>query len=59
MQVIGRWAGIGATSTGSRTITVPTTTPVGSYRLLACADDTLKIDESDEANNTATVENLC
>ena len=41
----------GATSTGSRTITVPAATPQGTYRLLACADDLFKVTESDEVNN--------
>lgn len=41
----------GESSTGSRTITVPDATPPGTYRVLACADDTFKVDESNEANN--------
>lgn len=41
----------GATSTGSRVMTIPAATPVGTYRVLACADDTLQINESDESNN--------
>jgi aqualysin 1 len=43
----------GATSTGSRTITVPASTADGAYRVLACADDTMSVDESDESNNCA------
>jgi subtilase family serine protease len=43
----------GAASTGSRTLTVPTTTSDGAYRVLACADDTMNIDESSESNNCA------
>jgi glucose/arabinose dehydrogenase len=41
----------GATSSGSVNITVPTTTALGVYRLLACADDTSVVVETDEANN--------
>jgi subtilase family serine protease len=40
----------GATSTGARTVTVPTTTPASTYRVLACADDTAKVSEALEAN---------
>jgi subtilase family serine protease len=40
-----------ATSTGTTTITVPATTPVGTYVLLACADDTSTNVESNESNN--------
>ncbi len=43
----------GAVSTGSRTVTVPATTPAGTYRLLACADDTAKVVEGIETNNCA------
>jgi len=43
----------GAASTGSRTITVPASTVDGAYRVLACADDTMSVDESDESNNCA------
>jgi subtilase family serine protease len=32
-------------------VTIPTTTPLNSYFLLACADDLAKVAESDEANN--------
>jgi subtilase family serine protease len=52
--------GPGATSTGSRTVTIPTSTPVGVYLLLACADDLARRLESDETNNcrasTATIQ---
>ena len=41
----------GASSTGTRTITIPDTVPQGTYRVLACADDTFKIDEGNESNN--------
>jgi subtilase family serine protease len=43
----------GAASTGSRTITVPAWTADGAYRVLACADDTMSVDEADESNNCA------
>jgi subtilase family serine protease len=39
--------------TGSRSVTVPTTTPPGTYRLLVCADDTSAVIELDETNNCA------
>jgi subtilisin family serine protease len=41
----------GATSSGPRTVAVPATAPLGTYRLLACADDLLVVKESNEANN--------
>jgi subtilase family serine protease len=41
----------GASSTASRTVTVPSSTAPGVYRLLACADDLEKVTESNEANN--------
>jgi subtilase family serine protease len=41
----------GATSSGSRTLTVPATMPPGPYTVLACADDTFKVDEVNESNN--------
>jgi subtilase family serine protease len=43
-----------ATSTASRSVSVPGTTPSGAYHLLACADDTSKIVELDESNNCAS-----
>jgi uncharacterized repeat protein (TIGR01451 family) len=43
--------GAGATSTGSTTVTIPAITPLGTYYLLACADDTKVVVETDEANN--------
>lgn len=41
----------GASSQGTVTVTIPTATPQGIYRLLACADDLAVITESDETNN--------
>jgi subtilisin family serine protease len=41
----------GAASTGTQTVTVPTTTTLGTYYLLACADDSLTVAESNETNN--------
>jgi hypothetical protein len=32
-------------------VTIPTTTPLGTYYLLACADDVKKVPESNEKNN--------
>jgi subtilase family serine protease len=43
--------GPGASSTGTLTVTVPTTTTLGTYYLLACADDPLMVAESNETNN--------
>ena len=40
-----------ATTTGSLSLTLPATTPLGPYRLLACADDKALIIESSETNN--------
>lgn len=41
----------GASSEGSRLVTVPAATAFATYRLLACADDQKKVPESDEGNN--------
>jgi hypothetical protein len=41
----------GATSTGTVTVTVPGATALGTYFLLACADDTGAVAESNEGNN--------
>jgi uncharacterized repeat protein (TIGR03803 family) len=41
----------GASSPGGRVVTVASTTPVGTYRVLACADDTAKVPEQDNVNN--------
>ena len=43
----------GASSTGSATVTVPSNMAVGSYYLLACADDTNLVPETNETNNCA------
>ena len=41
----------GAVSTGSKTATIPITSPLGTFYLLACADDRLAVRESNETNN--------
>jgi hypothetical protein len=41
----------GASSTGTITVTVPTTVATGTYYLGACADDLAAVAESNEANN--------
>ena len=41
----------GASAPGSRLVTVPSSTPPGSYFVLACADDLGKTSESNNANN--------
>lgn len=42
----------GASFSGSSlTVTIPSSTPLGTYYLLACADDTTLVTESDEGNN--------
>jgi subtilase family serine protease len=41
----------GAQSAGTVTVTIPTTTPPGTYRLIACADDTVLVGEANETNN--------
>jgi probable HAF family extracellular repeat protein len=41
----------GAMSVGSKLVTIPLTTPRGSYYVLACADDLRKVAEADEVNN--------
>jgi hypothetical protein len=41
----------GATSKGTVGVTVPVTTPLGTYYLLACADDLHVVKESKEGNN--------
>jgi Tol biopolymer transport system component len=41
----------GASSTGTRVLTVPLTTPPATYHLIACADDLARVTESSEGNN--------
>lgn len=41
----------GANSAGSASVTIPATTPPGSYRLMACADEGHSVVESDESDN--------
>lgn len=43
----------GAVSTGTVQVTVSTSTPVGTYYLLACTDDTSLVAEANEGNNCA------
>jgi subtilisin family serine protease len=45
--------GAGAASAGSATATVPADVAAGTYYLLACADDTNVVAESNESNNCA------
>ena len=40
-----------ASSSGSVTAKIPSSTALGDYYIIACADDQAKVDESDEANN--------
>ncbi len=40
-----------ATATGSRTVTVPNSIPLGTYYLIGCADDTRVVIETVESNN--------
>jgi subtilase family serine protease len=42
---------VGAQAAGSVALTVPSSAAAGTYRLLACADDTAVVAESDETNN--------
>lgn len=41
----------GATSTGPVTVTIPTSTTLATYFLLACSDDTAVVVETNETNN--------
>ena len=41
----------GASRSGTAKLTVPTATTLGTYFVLACADDTRKVVETDESNN--------
>ena len=43
--------GPGKKSTGSKTVTIPVSTPVATYFVLACADDKKAVAESSERNN--------
>jgi hypothetical protein len=43
--------GSDATSNGTVTVTIPPTTALGTYYLLACADDLTQVAESSETNN--------
>ena len=42
---------VGGTSTGTISVTVPTASAPGTFYVLACADDTSLVIESDETNN--------
>jgi len=44
-------------SQGTVSVTIPASTPVDSYFLLACADDLKKVDESNETNNCKAAAN--
>jgi len=46
--------GINGTNSGTITVTIPSGTASGSYYLLACADDTNVVPESNEGNNCIT-----
>ncbi len=41
----------GVSSTGTKTVTIPTNAPHGLFYLLACADDTGRVAETNEDNN--------
>ena len=41
----------GASHSGTVTVTIPATTPLNNYVVLACADDTLVVTETVETNN--------
>ena len=41
----------GAVHSGTATVTIPATMPLNSYFLLACADDLVRVTESEESNN--------
>ena len=43
--------GAGAASSGTAVVTIPPNTPLGTYVLLACADDAGGTAEGDESNN--------
>ena len=44
-----------AISTGTASVTIPANTPLGTYYVLACADDTALTTETDEGNNCLAV----
>lgn len=44
----------GRTASRTTTVSVPLTTPAGSYYLLACADDLARVIERHEGNNCNT-----
>ena len=44
----------GTANGGNTTVTVPASTPTGSYHVLSCADDAKAVVEVDEANNCVT-----
>jgi len=43
--------GVGASSAGTATVTVPTNTALGVYYLVVCADDMKVVGETNEGNN--------
>ena len=43
--------GASATSTGTASVAVPSNMSLGAYYLIACADKTTNVTESDETNN--------
>ena len=45
----------GANNAGSASATLPSNVPVGAYNLFVCADDTLQVPETNEANNCAAI----
>ena len=46
--------GPGATDAGAVSVTIPASTPIGSYSILAVADDGNVVAEANEGNNTKT-----
>jgi hypothetical protein len=41
----------GVSSSAPTMVTIPASTPIGDYFLLACADDTFLVMETNETNN--------